>query len=181
MLLQEKLFIRELKLGNAKAFEALYDYYHARLYGFCLKVTKTKHEAESVVQEVFIAIWENRENIDENRAFGGYIFRIAKNKILNRIKHNISRQVYLDYLQKENQSQNDLRKDIEFHELKDFLQKTIQDLPEKTRNIFLLSRNEGLTYKEIAQKLDLTENVVDHEIRKSLKHIKEQLQHFYFV
>ena len=179
MVLQEKILIRELKRGNAKAFEELYYRYHARLYNFCLGINHSAHEAEGVVQEVFIAIWENRTKLDEEKSFSGFVFRIARNKVLNGIKHNISKQVYLDYLHKVEQPVNALSADFEYKELFDFIQRTISELPEKTKNIFLLSRNEGFTYKEIAQKLNVSENVVDHEIRKSLQHIKSRLKKFY--
>ena len=128
-----------------------------------------------MVQEVFIAVWENREKLDEGKSFSGFIFSIAKNKALNRIKQNFSRKVYLEYMQKENQEQHDLISEIESRELMDSLLKTIQELPDKTKQIFLLSRSEGLTYRQIASRLDVTENVVDHEIRKSLQFIRDKL------
>jgi len=176
MILPENLLISELQRGNAKAFEALYDRYHTRLYNFCMKIIKNSQEAEDLVQDVFIAIWENREKLDVNKSFTSFVFMIAKNKLLNKIKKNLSLQVYMDFIQHENPDRNDLRKDVESHELMNFLQKTIHELPEKTKEIFLLSRNEGLTYKEIAHKLGISENVVDHEIRKSLQHIKNQIK-----
>jgi RNA polymerase sigma-70 factor (ECF subfamily) len=181
MLLHEKLLIRELQRGNVKAFELLYQQYHARLYNFCLSIIRNKLDAEGMVQDVFIAVWENREKLDESKSFSGFIFSISKNKALNRIKQNLSRKVYLEYMQMENQAQNYMASDIESRELMDYLLKTIQELPDKTKQIFLLSRNEGLTYKQIASKLDVTENVVDHEIRKSLKYIKEKLSDFHLI
>ncbi len=181
MLLHEKILILELRRGNAKAFELLYKQYHARLFNFSLKIIRNKQDAEGMVQEVFIAVWENREKLDEKKSFGGFIFSIAKHKALNRIKHNISRKVYLEYMQMENHVQNDMVSDIESRELMDYLIKTIQELPDKTKQIFLLSRNEGLTYKQIASRLDVTEDVVDHEIRKSLKHIREKLGNHHFI
>ncbi|KPL13103.1 MAG: hypothetical protein AMS26_15540 [Bacteroides sp. SM23_62] len=181
MLLHEKLLIRELQRGNAKAFELLYKQYHARLFNFSLKIIRNKQDAEGMVQEVFIAVWENREKLDESKSFSGFIFSIAKNKALNRIKQNLSRKVYLEYMQMENQIQNDTVSDIESRELMDYLLKTIQELPDKTKQIFLLSRNEGLTYKQIASRLDVTENVVDHEIRKALKYIRDKLGNFHFI
>ena len=179
MPLNERILVQELRQGNTKAFEELYLLYHARLYHFCLKTIRNAQEAEDLVQEVFMAIWENRENLDEDKSFGGFIFRIVRNKLLNRIKQNLSRQVYLEYVLKENQDQHDLRKEIEAREFIDLLSKMIQTLPERTKEVFLLSRNEGLTYQEIAQRLDISENVVDHEIRKALKLIREKVKNHY--
>jgi RNA polymerase sigma-70 factor (ECF subfamily) len=179
MLYHEKLLIRELQCGNAKAFELLYKQYHARLFNFCMSILRNRQDAEGMVQEVFIAVWENRGKLDESRSFSGFVFSVAKNKALNRIKKNLSQKVYLEYMQTENHVQQDMVSDIESRELMDFLLATIQELPDKTKEIFLLSRNEGLTYKQIASRLDITENVVDHEIRKSLKYIRDKLATFH--
>jgi len=181
MLFHEKLLIRELQRGNAKAFELLYKQYHARLFNFSMKIIRNKQDAEGLVHEVFIAVWENREKLDENKSFSGFVFSIARNKALNRIKHNLSGKVYLEYMEMEYQVQNDIENDIESRELMEYLLKTIHELPDKTKQIFLLSRNEGLTYKQIAVRLDITENVVDHEIRKSLKYIRAKLSNFHFI
>jgi RNA polymerase sigma-70 factor, ECF subfamily len=179
MVMDTKLMLRLLRQGNAKAFKELYYNYHKRLFNFSLKILRNTQEAEDLVQEVFVAIWETRGELDENKSFTSFIFMIAKNKALNKIKKKLSHQVYVDYIQKETQYRNDLRKDIESHELIKFIEKTIHELPGKTKKIFLLSRNEGLTYREIAQKLNISDNIVDHEIRKSLQYIKNKIKKFY--
>jgi RNA polymerase sigma-70 factor (ECF subfamily) len=179
MQLQEKILILELKRGNAKAFEELYFRYHARLYYFTYKIIRNNQEAEGLVQEVFIAIWENREKLDENKSFSSFVFRIARNKVLNIIKKQLTQKVYRKYILNNDKDWTDLREDIESTEFMDLIQKTIDLLPERTKEIFLLSRNDGMTYIEIAQKLNTTENVVDHEIRKALQKIKEFLNKYY--
>jgi len=166
MQLQEKILIRELQRGNAKAFEELYFRYHARLYNFCNTIIRNTQEAEGLVQEIFITIWENREKLDENKSFSGFIFKIARNKVLNRIKQKLTHQVYL-------------RTEIESREMMELIQKSIDALPEQTKEIFLFSRKDGMTYKEIARKLNISENVVDHEIRKALQKIREYLSKYY--
>jgi RNA polymerase sigma-70 factor (ECF subfamily) len=179
VLLQEKILILELKLGNGKALEELYFRYHARLYNFFYKIIRNTHEAEGLLQEVFITIWENKERLDENKSFSAFIFRIARNKALNIIKQKLIQKVYRKYILDEHKDYMDLRTDIESREFMDLIQKSIDALPERTKEIFLLSRNDGITYKEIAQRLNITENVVDHEIRKALKKIKVFLRKYY--
>lgn len=179
MLLNEKLIIRELRNGNTQAFVLLYDAYHVRLFNFCVKIIKDKEESKDLVQEVFIKIWETRESLDEDKSFSGFVFKIAKNKVLNRIKKKLSHRIYLVCISEDKKLGTDFNDEVESHEFMGFLKKTIEQLPETTKNIFLLNRNEGLTYKKIAQKLDITENVVDHEIRKALQHIKDQIKKYY--
>jgi RNA polymerase sigma-70 factor (ECF subfamily) len=177
--LQEKILIRELQRGNAKAFEELYFRYHARLYNFCNRIIRNTQEAEGLVQEIFITIWENREKLDENKSFSGFIFKIARNKIINRIKQKLIHQVHRKYISDKDQNNVDLRTEIESREMMVLIQKSIDTLPEQTKEIFSFSRNDGMTYKEIAQKLNISENVVDHEIRKALQKIREYLDKYY--
>ena len=175
MLLTEQILVIELRKGNAKAYEELYKQFHKRLYNYCCKLTHSETEAQGLVQEIFIAIWENREKLDENKSFSGFIFKIARNKCLNVLKHKLAQQVYRHYLYNSSNDHNDLRAEIEYTELNNIITKSINALPERRKQIFLLSRNDNLTYKEIATKLEISENIVDHEIRKALMRIKDDL------
>ena len=173
MALDEKILVYELKGGNTKAYEILFFHYYRKLYSFSYKITGNTQEAEDLVQEVFISIWDNRDKLDENRSFSGFLFKIAKNRALNIIKSKLTRQIYIQYTQNEDKVHWD--KEIEIGELLEMINKSLASLPEQTQKIFMLSRNEGLTYKAIAQKLNISENIIDHEIRKALKVIKEYL------
>lgn len=175
---REKLLVRELKRGNTSAFEELYLEYHPRLYGFSLKLTGNPQDAEGMTQDAFMAIWENREKLDEERSFSGLIFRIARNKFLNNLKHKVTRDVFLNYLNGNGDHNNDLRLEVEASEIEEAINKSVNSFPERTREIFMLSRYRGLKYKEIAMKLNLSENVVDHEIRKALNTLKDNLSGF---
>jgi RNA polymerase sigma-70 factor (ECF subfamily) len=176
--LKEKFLVRELRNGNASAFEQLYLHYYDRLHNFSLRLTGSQQDAEGLVQDVFTAVWENREKLDEEKSFSGFIFRIARNKFLNVLKQKVTHRVFLKYTSGKT-GNHDLRMEVEAVELDALIRKAIGDLPAKTRNIFILSRHKGLTYKEIALELDLSENVVDHEIRKALKSIQEKLSDYF--
>ncbi len=175
----ENTLIRELKSGNAKAFEELYFHYHAKVYNFCYKIVRNRQEAEGLVQDVFVAIWENRGKLDEHKSFGGFIFRIARNKMLNIIRQKLTRKEYQQYVLHNDNKGTDLRTEVESRELMDLIQEAVNTLPRKTREIFLFSRNAGMTYKEIAQKMNISENMVDHEIRKATQSIREHLDRHY--
>ena len=173
MALDEKILVYELKGGNTKAYEILFFHYYRKLYSFSYRITGNTQEAEDLVQEVFIFIWNNRDKLDENRSFGGFLFKIAKNRALNIIKSRLTRQIHIHY--KQNNDNVHWDREIETGELMEMIHKSLTSLPKQTQQIFMLSRNEGLTYKEIAKKLNISENIVDHEIRKALKVIKEYL------
>jgi RNA polymerase sigma-70 factor (family 1) len=175
MVLNEKMLVIQLRNGNSKAFEKLFSHYFPKIYLFIYKIIQNRQEAEDLVQDVFIAIWNNREELDENRSFASFLFKIAKNKALNLIKHRLIHQVFIQYAEGENVSHSS---SAEFNaiEFQSIIEEAVSSLPEKTREIFLLSRYEGRSYLQISGKLGISENVVDHEIRKALQSIKKVLK-----
>ena len=175
MELPEKTLIQELKSGNSKAFEVLFFRYNEQLFNFSNLIIRNKEEAEGLVQEVFISVWENRKDLDENLYFKAYLFKIAKNKALNLIKKNVRFQLYEKYIRLNDHETYNVSDNIEAKEIKDLYQKSLENLSPKTRKIFILSRNQGYTQKEIAKITGYSLNTVDHEIRKALKYIKSYI------
>jgi len=173
---EEKIYVSLMKAGNSFAFERMYFKYSKKLYNFAFNILKNKEDAEGLVQNVFMKIWETRSEINTELSFGGYIFRIAKNMLLNQLKKKINEKVYLDYLLT---SPEDtilpVDQEINFLELSLEIERLINDLPEKRREIFLLSRKEGLTYREISERLNISVNTVNTQISKSLEYIRDHL------
>ena len=173
---EEKLLVSLVKAGNSYAFEKLYFKYCKKLYNFAFSICKNREDAEGLVQLVFMKVWEKRTEIDTELSFSGYIFRIAKNSLLNKIKKKINEKVYLDYLlSRPEDLSNSVEKNIMFLELNIEIERLINNIPEKRRNIFLLSRMEGLTYREIAAKLNISVNIVNTQISKSLEELRDSL------
>ena len=97
--LQDKKLVTQLKTNDITAFEKLFLKYNKRLYLYCFKMISNRFEAEEVTQDTFIKIWEARQNIDENRSFSGYLFKIAHNKLFNLIRKKINERYYKEYLE----------------------------------------------------------------------------------
>lgn len=173
---EEKILVSMMKAGNSYAFEKLYFRYCKKLYNFVFGICRNREDAEGLVQLVFMKVWEKRTEIDTELSFSGYIFRIAKNSLLNKIKKKINEKVYLDYLlSRPEDLSNSVEKNINFLELNIEIERLINNIPEKRRNIFLLSRMEGLTYREIAAKLNISVNTVNTQISKSLEELRDRL------
>ncbi len=176
---EDLILINHLKLGNPKAFELLFLKYHKKLYYFCFKTLRNKEESEGLVQNIFMEIWANRGRIDVNRSFYGYLFKIAKNKLYNHLRKSINEKVYKEYIIYRNDSiENKTDIDLDFKEISNILNEIINKLPPRRKQIFCLSRNEGLTYKEIGKKLNISENTVDTQIRNALDFIREKIKDF---
>ncbi len=172
---EDNIWVFYLKQGSTGAFEQLFLKYQKKLYHFSYRILKNKEEAENIVQSVFTDIWENREQINEEKSFSGYVFKIAKNKIYNMIRKKINEQLYFDYITKHGISTEEPKtEEFVSHHTDEIYEKLIDRLPERRKEIFLLSRNDGLTYKEIALKLNISENTVDTQIRNALDFLREK-------
>ena len=172
----EKKTLKKLKQGNPKAFELLFNKYHHKLYNFILSFVNDSYEAENIVQDVFVTVWETKHRINIESSFGSLVYRIAKNKALNCLRKSLNKKLYLDtVIQNQKYFEFSTDKTIDYKELTFYFNKYVDELPERRQEIFLLSANEGLTYKEIARKLNITENTVDTQIRNALNYIRENI------
>jgi len=172
---EEKL-IRKLKKGDKKAFEYFFNEYYDKLLPVAAQYLNDWDEAEEVTQEVFYRVWYYRENMESHLSFKAYINTIAKRLIYNKARQKVIKLTYEKYLKSKNQHfNNSLEEYLNFNELDRQINQRVQLLPPKRKEIFILSRQEGLSHKEIAQKLNISTNTVESQITKAIKFIKESL------
>jgi len=169
--------VKELIQGDKKAFEYLYNYYSPKVYNFCKKLYLSSDQAEEMVQNVFIVVWEHRGQIDPDKSFSSYLFTIAKNRILDSYKKKVINQAYINYTLFHQKDFNFVTEEkIYFDEMNLQVEKAIEDLPERCREVFNLSRKDELSYKEIAEKLDITESTVNTQISKAIKLLQKVVE-----
>ena len=172
---QKELLIRLIE-GDSSAFEKIYFYYVERVYYFAFRYMKNQEDTEEIVQEVFTKIWESRKKINIEMSFSGYLLTITKNTIFNQHRKNVNHQAYcnymITYLQKNRQNVED---EIIYNDLMDLLNRTIEELPPKRQEIFKLSRFQGLPYKEISQRLSISEKTIETHMRLALQDIKSAI------
>jgi len=170
----EKELLLQLTIGDEKAFGKIYEFYQARIFLFAFRFTKSKAAAEEIVQEVFVKLWINRENIKIEKQFGSYIIRITKNLIIDRLKKAsldkiIQQKIYED-MQALRNSSVDLLIEKEISRLH---KQAIDLLSPQKKTIYLLSREEQLSYEQIAQKLGLSKNTVRNHMSEALQTIRD--------
>ncbi len=158
------------------AFYRLYERYGKRLYGFVLGFLKQEVDAEEIVQEVFIKIWESRNKIDVYSSFEAYIFTIAYNATISLLRKRIIENRYLEHL-KSVQLENspEIIEEIQFQELNKKVKSLLNQLTPRQKEIFLLSREEGLSHREIAEKLNISVLTVKKHIANTLSFLKSNL------
>jgi RNA polymerase sigma-70 factor (ECF subfamily) len=177
---EDSYIIEQLKQGDDSAFETLYYKYIDKVFYFALRYLRSREDAEGLTQDIFIKIWENRDSLNPDLSLNSYIFTIAKNTIFNKNRKKINEQAYVEYLKNHlDQVYNKTENDILLNEVKSFIDQCIIDLPRKRQHIFRLSRFDGLSYKEISQKLNLSERTVETHIRLALKSIRSSLENHF--
>ncbi|MFC5411921.1 RNA polymerase sigma factor [Larkinella bovis] len=178
-------WIEDLRSGDRTAFERIYYHFDARLFQFALKLTGNRDEAEEVVQEVFVRLWETRQFIDPSLNFDGYLFRITRNIVYNHARHRVHELAYFKYLDNpSNQSGNVTEDRMNFEELQQVLEEIFNDLPPVRKQVFVMSRIEGLSNTEIAEILQTSTSNVENHIYKALKTIRQKFNKYriiYFI
>lgn len=165
-----------LKDGNLWAFNELFDRYGKRLHRFAVAYLKSTENAEEIVQEVFLKIWNNREEISPDKSFESYLFTIAKNGILNTIRKSKSEQAYLNFA-KLNPGKNVLLdEELDFNELERAYKNAVDQLSPRRKEIFLLSRVHSLSNAEIAEKMNISVKTVENQMTSALAEVRKNLR-----
>jgi len=161
--------IMELDQGS---FEKLFREYFPTLMAFAKKILVEEDDAREVVQQVFITIWEKRQEIDLSVSLKSYLFTSVHNRSLNMIR---DRKKFSGAEVPDVPGKWDVSNVIESMELEEKIMEVIGTLPEKCREVFELSRFDGLKYNEIADKLDISVKTVENQMSKALKILREKL------
>ena len=167
--MQEKETVRKLKHGDQEAFAFLYNHYWKQVYNFSRLYLISADAAEEVVQEVFIKIWETREFLREDDHFKGLLF------IITRHRKNVNEDFYKVTVLAALEEPYDVEEEIDAHNLQEYIDRLIDELPPRRREIFNLSRKEQKSYKEIALLLNISEKTVENQISEALKYLKKNI------
>ena len=160
-------------------FEALFKSHYSELCAYANKYLNDIAAAEETVQALFVKMWENREEIVFDKSERAYLFTATRNACFNQIRHLKVRDEYKVYNQAEMENeQYTVEDELEANELNDKIRKAIDQLPEGRRKIFILSRFEGLKYKEIADQLKISIKTVENQMGSALKFLKEDLAEY---
>ena len=173
---EDDLYIRLLKEGDRKAFSEFYDALWERVFKYVLAILHEPDDAVDVVQDTFVSLWQQRNQLGEIASIEHFVFSIAKYKALRYIRRNIRTRNYLASLsgfQPDDTSGIDDR--IDAAQMLQIVDAEVAALPEKMRAVFLLSRTENLSHKEIANRLQISEKTVKKQINNVLRVLRKKL------
>jgi len=172
---EDRLLLEALKKGDRAAFNVLFEKYSPKLYFFCLKYLSDKINAEEIVQETFLKIWETRSKIDTSRHFNTWLITIARHIIFDYLRHKMVEWKFNDYALKSFDISADLESEQTEKQLRSYLTKTIEQLPVQQKEVLLL-KSKGYDNKEIALRLNLSKRTVETHINRALKVLRIQLK-----
>lgn len=168
-----KEIISDVIQGDRKAFQVLYNTYALFVYQVSYKILRETYLAEDVVQECFVKLWINRQNLDAQKEITSFIFVVAKRISLNKLREQKYKTTYLEQISVHHV--NDVQEKIEYSEFEKKIISKVALLPKQQRIAFELSRFEGYTHQQIADKMGISPNTVKNHISQALVYLRKCL------
>lgn len=171
-----------LRKNDHAAFTEIYRRYSRTVYSNTYKLLKDRSEVRDIVQEIFASLWNRRADFMVSTNLAGYLYVAARNKVFKIIAHQKVETKYISLL---NTSENDpsviADYAIRHKQLEELIEKEINELPAKMREVLNLSRKSHLSYKEISEKLNISEGTVKKQVSNALKILKVKLASFFYL
>ncbi len=168
--------LRLLSENDQQAFEELYRRYHSKLFFFIQKLSGSAATAEDIVQDVFIKLWTQRHNLAGIGNLNAWIFRITRNQAINVIKRHANEALILQEIAQETTpGENRSHEILVQKNMHAVLRKVVDELPPQQKLVFLLSREEGLTYAQIGEKLGISALTAKKHAAQALRTLREKI------
>lgn len=176
-LIDESDVLRRLRDGDELAFEQLYVYYSNVLFWKLKKMVKDHDQADELLQELFVKVWERRGQIDPELPFIGYLYRIAKYMVVDYYRKLALIKNAYDYIQSDaTEIESTTEQTIEVNEMKELLDQAIDLLPNQRKRAFTLCKIEGKSHQEAAEIMNISPNTVHNHLVKATKTVKTYLE-----
>ncbi|NDV58301.1 RNA polymerase sigma-70 factor [Bacteroides sp. 519] len=176
----DTILIEHLQKGNKKAFDILFTKYYSPLCAFANQYVDFE-DSEEIVQDIMVWFWENRETFVFEVSLKGYLFKMVKNKCFTLITRNEIKQRVLSTLHQKMQEKFDNPDFYDEEELSNKIKNAISKLPEAYREAFVLHRFHNMTYKQIAERLQVSTKTVDYRICQALKTLRIELKDYIWL
>ena len=185
----DSILVKFLKEGNQQVFESISEKFYGQLFVYAREYVLNVDVAHEMVQDTFLKLWEKRANLDDNTQLQSFLYRVTRNTCLNYLKHLAVQEKFRQFA-KSRQIETHLNYSALNHssaellisaELEEKINETIESLPPKCKQIFLMSRYEDKKYREIAEELGISIKTVENQIQKALKVLRKNLSEFITV
>lgn len=176
----EKDLLVQVSEGNELAFRQLFNTYRPRLYSYILKITESKEIAEDTVHDVFLKIWFNRKSLPEILNINAYLYRMAHNHAYNGIRRMAKETLIMAELERQSGYEaSDPNDKLVRKEVRTFIYDAVNKLTPQQKEVFRMSREEGLKQEEIAQRLNISIFTVKKHLTDALNYLRKEISHSY--
>ena len=172
----EKNLLRKAAEGHEASFTRLFFLYKHKLYSFLLHLTESPEMTEDVIQDVFLKLWNDRQNLVNIEHFSGYIYKMAQHRVLNAFRRMAKETLIISELSKPGAAAGtDAEDNLRVREVREQLKSALDKLPPKQKLVYTLSRDEGLKHDEIARHLNISPSTVNNHMIAALRTIRKHL------
>lgn len=175
---EEKFLLSELNKGNKDVFSLLFKKYYKDLVLFAGNILQDKERCEDIVQDIFVKLWENRNTLAIETSLKSFLLKSVKNGCLDELRHRKTIKEYETYVLAYSERVLNTGDYVLYSNLKSHLDKALEKLPEVCREAFVMNRFEGLKYREISEKLEVSERTVEVRIGKAIGLLRIYLKDF---
>ena len=171
-------WVEKIQEGDQQAFEELFFEFFYDLCSYALQMTSCRSRAKDIVQEVFCKLWKRRHNWTIHTSLKAYLFRAVRNEALNHLDRKNHRKKVREKFSEDTIKRTSNLKKKKGKSNQELLQKiwnAVEDMPQRRRSVFVLHRKHGLSYKEIAEVLDITRKTVENHMGLALDDIREDI------
>lgn len=164
-------------------FEQIYKQYYPKMFAFAKNYIPANEDAENIVQDVFLSLWERKQEIVISYTLVTYLFTLVKNRCLNFLRHKLIEEEFNSQMKEELRFKLDALESMDYSyqsekELQEIIRRALDSLPERCREVFIKSRIEGLKYKEISEELGISVNTVENQMVTALKKLRVELKDY---
>lgn len=178
----EKGYIEAVSKGDEQAFESLFLHYFPRIKGFISGILQNEEEAEDISQDIFVSMWQNRDRLTGIENLNAYLFRMAKNTVFRHIERSL---LFRDYQQQQAErssfssaNNETIEEEIYAKELEYLISVAVEKMPSQRKQIYKMSRMEGLSNDEIAERLVISKRTVENHLTLALADIRKLIGFF---
>ena len=177
-------WIEQIRSGDKDAFKKLFEEYYPRLYWFVNRYVMSKEIADDIVKELFIELWQRKERFVIQSSLNAYLYAAARNRAFNFLRSKQSKENYLTIRSIEDEELTVFKSPtknpsevLEYNELAEAIHAAIELLPGRTKLVFTLHRDDGLTYSEIAKVMEISVKTVENQMSRAFKILRNKLSY----
>jgi RNA polymerase sigma-70 factor (ECF subfamily) len=168
--------IHLLSQGSEYAFTEIFDHYRGPVYGTAFKFLKSEQASEEIVQDIFLKIWIKRDELPTVQNFDAFLFTMARNAILDRLRKTANEKIAQQVLAKQQNFTDNTDHRVQDSQYQQILEQAIDQLSPQQRQVFRLAKMEGYSYKEIGEELGISVLTVKVHMNKALQSLREYLK-----